>query len=253
MILQEQVAIVTAAGSGIGRAGAAILAREGATVVVTDLSAAAAAETAGHIAAGGGTAEALALDVLDDEAVARLIDQTAKKYGRLDIVHSHAGIQVEGTLEEVRPGGMDDSWRLNVRAHFTVARCAVPHMKRQGGGSIVITSSNSGVLYDREMIAYATSKHAAVAMARQMALDYACFNIRVNALCPGWVDTPFNEPFMRQMGGRAELEQYVAQQIPMGRWASADEIAEGILFLASRRSSFMTGQALVIDGGECIA
>lgn len=253
MILQGQVAIVTAAGSGIGRAGAGILAREGATVVVTDRNEDAAAETARLIAADGGSAEAAGLDVLDDEAVARLIERTAQKHGRLDIVHSHAGIQVEGTLEEVRPGGMDDSWRLNVRAHFTVARCAVPHMKRQGGGTIVITSSNSGVLYDREMIAYATSKHAAVAMARQMALDYARFNIRVNALCPGWVDTPFNEPFMRQMGGRAELERYVAQQIPMGRWASVDEIAEGILFLASPRSSFMTGQALVIDGGECIA
>jgi len=253
MILQGQVAIVTAAGSGIGRAGAHILAREGATVVVTDRNEDAAAETARLIAADGGSAEAAGLDVLDDEAVARLIERTAQKHGRLDIVHSHAGIQVEGTLEEVRPGGMDDSWRLNVRAHFTVARCAVPHMKRQGGGTIVITSSNSGVLYDREMIAYATSKHAAVAMARQMALDYARFNIRVNALCPGWVDTPFNEPFMRQMGGRAELERYVAERIPMGRWASVDEIAEGILFLASPRSSFMTGQALVIDGGECIA
>lgn len=253
MILRGQVAIVTAAGSGIGRAGAAILAREGANVVVTDLNETAAVETAGLIAAEGGKAEAAGLDVLDDEAVARLVEQTAETHGRLDIVHSHAGIQVEGTLEEVRPGGMDDSWRLNVRAHFTVARCAVPHMKRQGGGSIVITSSNSGVFYDREMIAYATSKHAAVAMVRQMALDYARFNIRVNALCPGWVDTPFNEPFMRQMGGRDALEHYVAEQIPMGRWASVDEIAEGILFLASPRSSFMTGQALVIDGGECIA
>jgi len=252
MILEGQVGIVTAAGSGIGRAGACILAREGATIVVTDLNETAAADTAGLIAAEGGAAEAARLDVLDDEAVARLIDRTAETHGRLDIVHSHAGIQVEGTLEEVRPGGMDDSWRLNVHSHFIIARRAVLHMKRQGGGSIIITSSNSGVLYDREMIAYATSKHAAVAMARQMALDYARFNIRVNALCPGWVDTPFNEPFMRQMGGRAELERYVAQQIPMGRWASVDEIAEGILFLASRRSSFMTGQALVIDGGECI-
>ena len=103
------------------------------------------------------------------------------------------------------------------------------------------------------MIAYATSKHAAVALARQMALDYARYNVRVNALCPGWVDTPFNEPFMRQMGGRDALEEYVRTQIPMGRWASAEEIAEALLFLASDRSSFMTGQALVVDGGECLA
>jgi NAD(P)-dependent dehydrogenase (short-subunit alcohol dehydrogenase family) len=253
MILADRVAIVTAAGSGIGRASARILASEGASVVVTDLRAAAAAETAGLIAVDGGQAEAHALDVLDDGAVARLVDATAQKFGRLDIVHSHAGIQVEGTLEEVKPEGMDASWQLNVRAHFMVARHAVPHMKRQGGGAIVITSSNSGVLYDRGMIAYATSKHACIAMARQMALDYARHNIRVNALCPGWVDTPFNEPFMRQMGGRAALERHVAEQIPMGRWASVEEIAEAVLFLASDRSSFMTGQALVIDGGECIA
>ena len=253
MILQGQIAIVTAAGSGIGRAGARILAREGATIVVTDLNDEAAAETTGLITDEGGKAEAAVLDVLDDAAIARLIDQTAERHRRLDIVHSHAGIQVEGTLEEVRPGGMDASWNLNVRSHFTLARHAMPHMKRQGGGSIIITSSNSGVLYDRGMIAYATSKHAAVAMTRQMALDYARFNVRVNALCPGWVDTAFNEPFMRQMGGRDALERYVAEQIPMGRWASVDEIAEAILFLASARSSFMTGQALVIDGGECIA
>jgi NAD(P)-dependent dehydrogenase (short-subunit alcohol dehydrogenase family) len=253
MILAGRVAIVTAAGSGIGRASARIMAREGATVIVTDLRAEAAADTAAEITADGGVAEASALDVLDDRSMGRLVGSVAGRHGRVDILHSHAGIQVEGGLEDVEPDGMDASWRLNVRAHFMAARHAVSHMKRQGGGSIVITSSNSGVLYDRGMIAYATSKHACVAMARQMALDHARFNIRVNALCPGWVDTPFNEPFMRQMGGRGALERYVAEQIPMGRWASVEEIAEAVLFLASDRSSFMTGQALVIDGGECIA
>jgi NAD(P)-dependent dehydrogenase (short-subunit alcohol dehydrogenase family) len=108
------------------------------------------------------------------------------------------------------------------------------------------------VFYDREMIAYATSKHAVVAMTRQMSLDYARHNVRINALCPGWVDTPFNEPFIAQMGGREAIERYVRTKIPMGRWASADEIAEAILFLVSDRSSFMTGQALVVDGGESI-
>ena len=154
--------------------------------------------------------------------------------------------------DQVAPDGMDDSWRLNVRAHFMLARLAMPQMRKQGGGSIFITSSNSGVLSDREMIAYATTKHAVVAMTRQIALDYARYNVRVNALCPGWVDTPFNEPFMRQMGGRDALERYVRERIPMGRWASPEEIADAILFLASDRSSFITGQALVIDGGECI-
>jgi len=102
------------------------------------------------------------------------------------------------------------------------------------------------------MIAYATTKHAAVAMVRQMAKDYAADNIRVNALCPGFVDTPFNAGFERQMGGRDKLEEYIAGAIPMGRFASTGEIAQAILYLASDASSFMTGQTLVVDGGECL-
>lgn len=252
LILKDRVAIITGAGSGIGRASAQILARHGAIVVASDLNPASAKETADLICSAGGQATSIEADVCDDAALRDLVDSTIGKLGRLDILHSHAGIQVEGTLEQIDPEGMDASWQLNVRAHFMAARLAVPHMKRQGGGSILITASNSGVLLDREMIAYATSKHAVVAMTRQIALDYAQHNIRVNALCPGWVDTPFNAPFMKQMGGRQQLECYVQEQIPMARWADADEIAEAALFLASDRSSFMTGQALVIDGGECL-
>ncbi len=251
-ILAGRVAVITGAGSGIGRAGAEILARHGALVVASDRDGPAAEETAKRIAASGGTAKAVAADVCRDEDLKSMIDGTIAEFGRLDILHSHAGIQVEGTLEQVDPAGMEISWQVNVRAHFMAARLAMPQMKRQGRGAIIITSSNSGVLLDREMIAYATSKHAVVAMTRQMALDHAKHNIRINALCPGWVDTPFNSPFMKQMGGRDALERYVSEQIPMGRWASTDEIAEALLFLASDRSSFMTGQALVIDGGECL-
>jgi NAD(P)-dependent dehydrogenase (short-subunit alcohol dehydrogenase family) len=126
-------------------------------------------------------------------------------------------------------------------------------MKAQGGGVILNTSSSSGIQYDREMIAYATTKHAVVAMTRQMAGDYARFGIRVNALCPGWVDTAFNAPFMAQMGGRDALEAYIAERVPMGRWARLEEMADPILFLVSDRSSYMTGQVLVVDGGETVA
>lgn len=251
-LLKDKVAVVTGAGSGIGRASAQILARHGATVIVSDINKAAADETARLISDSGGQVVSAQVDVSRDGDVECLIGIALGNQGRVDILHSHAGIQVEGDLEQVDPQGMDASWRINVRAHFVAARLAVPHMKRQGGGSIVITASNSGVIYDPGMIAYATSKHAVVAMARQIAKDYAQYNIRVNALCPGWVDTPFNGPFMKQMGGRPALETYVREKIPMGRWASAGEIAEAVLFLASERSSFMTGQALVVDGGECL-
>jgi NAD(P)-dependent dehydrogenase (short-subunit alcohol dehydrogenase family) len=139
-----------------------------------------------------------------------------------------------------------------VRAHFMAARLVMPAMKAAGKGVILNTSSSSGVLYDREMIAYTTSKHAVIAMTRQMAGDYGRFGIRVNALCPGWVDTPFNDPFIAQMGGRDRIEAYMREKVPLGRWGTVDEIAEAILFLVSDRSSYMTGQILVVDGGETV-
>jgi NAD(P)-dependent dehydrogenase (short-subunit alcohol dehydrogenase family) len=252
MILEDRVAIVTGAGSGIGLAGARAMAREGAVVVIADLSPDRSEAAAASIRAEGLRAEARPTDVSDDAALTRLIEGTIAAHGRLDILHSHAGIQVEGTLEGIEPAGMDASWRLNVRAHFMAARLAMPKMREQGAGSIIVTSSNSGVFYDHEMIAYTTSKHAVVAMVRQVAVDYGRHGVRINALCPGWVDTPFNEPFIRQMGGRAAIDAYVREKIPLGRWATPEEIAEAILFLASDRSAFMTGHALVIDGGEAI-
>lgn len=251
-LLKGKVAFITAAGSGIGRAGAIALARCGAHVVVTDLDGNLASEVSATIVTEGNKASSSQLDVTNDSALQTAIDRAIEQFGQLDILHSHAGIQVEGNLEQISPEGMDASWALNVRSHFMASRAVVPQMKKQGGGSVIITSSNSGIQFDREMIAYATTKHAVVAMARQMAADYAPHNIRFNTLCPGFVDTPFNAGFEVQMGGRAALEGYIKKNIPMGRWATTDEISDAIVFLASDMSTFMTGHALVIDGGECI-
>lgn len=252
MLLEDKIAFVTGAGSGIGAAGARAMARAGAHVVVTDRDGGAASWVAEAIGAEGLRAEAMTLDVADDTALRRALEDIVTRHARLDVLHSHAGIQIEGRLEDVAVADMDASWAINVRAHFVAAQAVVGPMRRQGGGSIIVTASNSGVQFDRQMIAYATTKHAAVAMTRQMAADYARENIRFNALCPGFIDTPFNQGFQTQMGGRDALEGYVADQIPMGRWGSVDEIANGIVFLASDQSSFMTGHAFVIDGGECI-
>ena len=252
MQLENRVAFVTGAGSGIGAASARALSREGARVIVTDLDGDAADAVARNIKAEGLDAEAMCVDVTDDETLVAAIALVAQKYGRFDVLHSHAGVQIEGKLEQVAVADMDKSWAVNVRAHFVAAQAAIKPMRAQGGGSIIITSSNSGVQYDRQMIAYATTKHAVLAMTRQMAADYAKENIRFNTLCPGFIDTPFNRGFEIQMGGREKLDEYVAKTIPMGRFGTVEEIADGIVFLASDRSSFMTGHALVIDGGECI-
>ncbi len=252
MELQDRVALVTAGGSGIGRAGALAMAREGAHVVVTDLVGERAEAVAAEIAAAGGRAEGFSLDVLDDKALEEAILSTAARHGRLDIVHSHAGVQVPGRLDQIDAAQMDLSWRLNVRAHFVAAKASMRVMERQGQGSIIVTSSNSGVQYDREMIAYCTTKHAVIAMVRQIAADFARHNVRCNALCPGFVDTVFNAGFETQMGGRAALEQYVRETIPMGRFGTAAEIGEAIVYLASDKSAFMTGHALVIDGAESL-
>ncbi len=252
MELQDRVALVTAGGSGIGRAGALAMAREGAHVIVTDLAGERAEAVAAEISAAGGRAEGFSLDVLDDVALEEAILSAAARHGRLDIVHSHAGVQVPGRLDQIDAAQMDLSWRLNVRAHFVAAKASMRVMTPQGQGSIIVTSSNSGVQYDREMIAYCTTKHAVIAMVRQIAADFARHNVRCNALCPGFVDTVFNAGFETQMGGRAALEQYVRETIPMGRFGTAAEIGEAIVYLASDKSSFMTGHALVIDGAESL-
>ncbi|WP_375554266.1 SDR family NAD(P)-dependent oxidoreductase [Roseovarius mucosus] len=251
-MLKDRIALVTAAGSGIGRAGAVAMAREGAVVIVTDLDGGLAQETLAQIEAAGGRGAAFALDVTEDAACAAMVAQVIADWGRIDVLHSHAGIQIPGRAEDVTPAQMDAAWALNVRAHFVLSRAVIAPMRAQGGGSVIVTASNSGCQYDRGMVSYATTKHAAVAMVKQMAVDYAAENIRFNALCPGFVDTPFNAGFETQMGGRKALESYVAGSIPMGRWASVEEIAHGIVYLASDRSSFVTGLALVIDGGEIL-
>lgn len=249
MSLKDKVAVVTAAGSGIGRAGAEAMARDGALVVATDLVAERAEETAQRILSAGGRAEARGVDVGEDAALAALMDDTAAHHGRIDILHSHAGVQLEGSVEELEPENLDRSHRYNVHAHFVAVKHAVPHMK-EGGGAVLLTSSNADVFPDYGMTGYITTKAAVVMMAEQMALDLGKYGIRVNALCPGWIDTPFNDAYERQLGGRAALEKVVATRVPLGRFGRIDEIAEAILFLVSDRASYITGHALVIDGGE---
>lgn len=250
MRLNSKVAFVTGAGSGIGRAGALAMATEGAHVVVTDRDQLSAERVRDEITAAGHKAEAIQLDVSNVAALQGALADVIARHGRLDVLHSHAGVQVEGSVEEVNVEQMDLSWNLNVRSHFVAIQSVVGQMRAQGGGSIIVTASNSGTQIDAGMLAYCITKHAAVAMVKQVAKDLARERIRVNALCPGFVDTPFNAGFERQMGGRERLEEYIQGAIPMGRFATAEEIAEAVVYLASDASAFMTGVPFVVDGGE---
>ena len=253
MILADRVAVITAAGSGIGRASAVAMAREGAYVIVTDRDHDSARGTVEEITAAGGTAKAAVLDVADEDAIVCLLNAVDAEHGHIDILHNHAGIQVAGNLEEVSTAEFDKSWQVNVHAQFAACQTVMPIMRRQRRGVILNTASNAGVFLDKGMLAYITTKSAVITMTKQIALDYACHGIRVNALCPGWVDSPFNGPYTHQLGGRAALERIVSNAVPMGRFGKIDEIGEAVLFLVSDRSSYITGHALVVDGGECLA
>lgn len=252
-LLKDRIALVTAAGSGIGRASAEILAANGAHVIVTDRDAGAAAGTAARITGAGGKGESAVLDVADEAAVSGLFASVVGRLGGLHILHNHAGIQIAGALEQIESPALRDSFEINVVAQFSACKAALPHMRAQGGGVILNTASNAGVFLDKGMLAYITTKSAVIAMTKQIALDYARDGIRINALCPGWVDTPFNGPYERQLGGRPALERVVKNLVPMGRFGRPHEVAEAILFLCSDRSSYITGHALVVDGGECLA
>jgi NAD(P)-dependent dehydrogenase (short-subunit alcohol dehydrogenase family) len=253
MILKDRVALVTAAGSGIGRASAEIMAREGAAVAVVDRDGERAQAVARAIGDAGGLAEAHAVDVTDDATMTQLFAAVVASFGRIDILHNHAGLQVGGALDRISADQFDASWKVNVRAQFLACQLVMPIMKERGRGVILNTASNAGVFLDKNMLAYITTKSAVITMTKQIALDFSRHGIRVNALCPGWVDTPFNAPYERELGGRAALEKVISTAVPMGRFATPEEIAEAVLFLVSDRSSFVTGHALVVDGGECLA
>lgn len=191
-------------------------------------------------------------DATDAGQIESAVTRAAEALGGLDAAWSHAGVQVVGTVESVDLERLDLSWAINVRAHALVARSVIPHLRAAGGGAILFTASNSGVIVEPSTLAYNTTKAALVAMMRQIALDYAAERIRVNALCPGWVDTPFNAPAWSQLGGREGFLARMPELVPIGRMADAEEIGRLAAFLLSDAASYITGQAIVADGGETL-
>jgi len=249
MRLKDRVVIITGAGAGIGRASSLLFAREGARVACADLDAASAEETAGLARAAGGDAGAFQGDASASEDVLRLVEAASARWGRLDAFFANAGIVPAGTVTECSEEEWDRTMAVNARSVYLACRHAIPVMRRTGGGSIVCTSSVAGLVGVRNRAAYSASKMAVVGLVKSVALDYIQEGIRINAICPGTVDTPSLQARLRGAGDYdAALREFIARQ-PMGRLGRAEEIALLALYLASDESGYVTGTCITIDGG----
>jgi NAD(P)-dependent dehydrogenase (short-subunit alcohol dehydrogenase family) len=239
--LQGKRALVTAAGAGMGRAAALAFAREGARVLATDVN----AELLKDLAGKPGI-ETARLDVLDDAAVAAFVEKT----GAVDVLFNCAGWVHQGSILDCSIADWDRSFELNVRSMFVTCKAMVPKMIAAGGGVILNMSSVLGAgKAAPNRLAYASSKAAVQGFTRALALDHVKQGIRVNCVCPGTVDTPSLAQRIQAFADPVQARKdFVARQ-PMGRLATAEEIAETFVFLVSDESSFMTGQAVYVDGG----
>jgi NAD(P)-dependent dehydrogenase (short-subunit alcohol dehydrogenase family) len=246
--LEGKVALITGAGSGIGRAAAGLFATEGAAVVVADVAHEAAAQTVAGIEAAGGRAAAVAVDVSDEAQAQAAVSAAVREFGALDVLFNNAGIfpADDGGVLDTPPGTWDRVMAVNLRGVWLCSRAAVPAMIEAGGGSIVNVASFVALVgAATAQVAYTASKGGVLSFTRELAVEYARRGIRANALCPGPIETPL----LAELLSDPERRNRRLVHIPMGRLGRPEEVARAALFLASDESSFMTGSALVVDGG----
>jgi NAD(P)-dependent dehydrogenase (short-subunit alcohol dehydrogenase family) len=248
-LLEGKSALITGGGGGIGRATALIFAREGARLAVADAAAEAAAETVAQVNKAGGQAIALSGDVTDSAAVKTMVDAVVSTYGRLDCAFNNAGIagyQVDASgkkTHEWSDQSFDRMIDVNLKGVWLCMKHEIVSMLAHGGGRIVNTGSIAGLIGLPTSSAYVAAKHGVLGLTKTAALEYAQENIRVNAVCPGYIETKMTEDTMRRRGGR------LMAMVPFGRLGQPEEIGEMVLFLCSDRSSYISGACYNIDGG----
>ena len=254
MKLADKVALITGAGSGMGRAGALMFALEGAKVAAADIDERAAARTALEIEAGGGTAIGIGADVSKSESAQSMVAATVERFGAPDILYNNAGIEGDSAfMTQLGEEAFDRVIAVNLRGVWLGMKYALPHMMKKGGGSVINVASVAGMVAIRGATAYCASKAGVIALTRVAALEYARYNIRANCICPGTIDTPMVRRIHRA-GARDELPARALGPAAsvLGRAAAPEEIAKMALFLASDDASFATGAQFVVDGGWTI-
>lgn len=251
--LDKKIAFVTGAGSGIGESIARLFAQQGAHIVLADIQEDGARRVADEIQEAGGSARVQSLDVADESQVKATIEQVAKAEGRLDVLVNNAGISHVGNILETSLEDWERIMRVNARGVFLCAREGLRQMLAQspGGGVIINMSSVAATIGIERRLPYCASKGAVLALTRSIAIDFATQGIRCNAICPGTVQTPFVDGYLARnfAGHEDEVRQQLHARQPIGRMGRADEVAHTALYLASDEAAFVTGSALVIDGG----
>lgn len=247
MLHDGKVAVVTGAGSGIGRSSATRFASEGAAVVVADVRGDKAQKVAARITDAGGRAVASETDVSDPVQVEAMLALAVRELGRLDVVFNNAGVSRPGSVLELATADWDEMWRTNVSSLFHAAKFGVPLMTERGAGAIVATASVSARFADADSVGYAATKAAIIGLVKALAVDHAREGVRVNAISPGVTATP---PMMAALGGgNGPLYERAVQSQPVGRIGAPDEIAAVAVWLASDEASYLTGQDIIVDGG----